>query len=146
MTVPEKSCHILLVSTNPNKMKKGYQIREHRRFSEELRKQIVGQVERKELTVAQVIREYAVSRTSVYNWLYRYSRTLKKGTRLVMEKDSQEKNSEELKQRIKELEAALGRKSLEADLYRVIVDLASDELKIDLKKTFGDQVSNSQGK
>lgn len=136
----------MLESTNPNKMKNGYQIKQKRSFSEELRKQIVGQVERKELSIAQVSREYQVSKAAVYNWLYRYSSTLKKGTRMVMEKDSQEKSSQELKNRIKELEAALGRKSLEADLFRVIVDLASEEYKVDLKKTFGDQVSKSQGK
>ena len=127
-------------------MKNGYEIKQKRSFSEALRKQIVGQVERKELTIAQVTREYQVSPAAVYNWLYRYSATLKKGTRMVMEKDSLEKSSQELKNRIKELEAALGRKSLEADLFRVIVDLASEEYKVDLKKTFGDQVSNSRGK
>lgn len=127
-------------------MKNDYEIKQKRSFSEALRKQIVGQVERKELTISQVSREYQVSKAAVYNWLYRYSTTLKKGTRLVMEQDSQEKSSQELKNRIKELEAALGRKSLEADLFRVIVDLASEEYKVDLKKTFGDQVSSSQGK
>lgn len=136
----------MLAFTNPNKMKNGYEIKQKRSFSEALRKQIVGQVERKELTISQVSREYQVSKAAVYNWLYRYSTTLKKGTRLVMEQDSQEKSSQELKNRIKELEAALGRKSLEADLFRVIVDLASEEYKVDLKKTFGDQVSSSQGK
>jgi hypothetical protein len=34
------------------------------------------------------------------------------------------------------LEVALGRKSLESDLFRVIVDLASEEYKVDLKKKF----------
>lgn len=127
-------------------MKNGYKIRQKRSFSEELRKQIVGQIERKEFSIAQVCRDYQVSPAAIYKWLYRYSATLKKGTRMVMEKDSQEKTTQDLKNRIKELEAALGRKSLEADLFRVIVDLASDEYKTDLKKTFGDQVSKSQGK
>lgn len=136
----------MLVFANPIKMKNGYQIKQQRLFSEELRKQIVGQIERRELTVAQTMREYQISKQAVYNWLYRYSATLKKGIRIVMEKDSQEKTTQELKNRIKDLEAALGRKSLEADLYRVMVDLASDEYKIDLKKTFGDQASKSQGK
>ena len=62
---------------------------------------------------------------------------------MVMEKDSQEKLTQELKKQIKELQAALGRKSLEADLFRIIVDLASEEYKTDLKKTFGDQASKS---
>lgn len=127
-------------------MKNSYKINQKRSFSEELRKQIVGQIERKELRIAEVSREYQVSKAAIYNWLYRYSSTLKKGTRMVMEKDSQEKTTQELKNRIKELEAALGRKSMEADLYRVIVDLASDEYKTDLKKSFGDQVFKSQGK
>ena len=136
----------MLAITKPNKMKSGYKINQKRSFSEELRKQIVGQIERKELRIAEVSREYQVSKAAIYNWLYRYSSTLKKGTRMVMEKDSQEKTTQELKNRIKELEAALGRKSMEADLYRVIVDLASDEYKTDLKKSFGDQVFKSQGK
>jgi 5-methylcytosine-specific restriction endonuclease McrBC GTP-binding regulatory subunit McrB len=71
---------------------------------------------------------------------------LKKGTRMVMEKDSQAKLSTELKNRIKELEAALGRKSLEADLYRIIVEKASDEFRVDLKKSFGDPAFKSQNK
>ena len=128
------------------RMKNDYQIKQKRSFSEGLRKQIVGQIERKELSIAEVSREYNVSKAAIYNWLYRYSITLKKGIRMVMEKDSQETTTEELKSRIKELEAALGRKSLEADLFRVIVDLASDEYKTDLKKTFGDQVSKSREK
>lgn len=78
-------------------MKKGYEIKQKRFFSESLRKQIVGQIERKELSIAQVSRKYHVSKAAIYNWLYRYSSTLKKGTRMVMQKDSQEKSSQELK-------------------------------------------------
>lgn len=127
-------------------MKKIYQKRQQRIFSDDLRKQIVGQIERGEFTVSQVVREYEVSSQAVYNWLYKYSRTLKKGTRIVMEKDSQENTAQELRKRIKELEAALGRKSLEADLYRIIVEKASDEFRVDLKKNFGDQASESHQK
>ena len=87
-------------------------------------------------------REYGVrSGQTIYRWIYRYSRTLKKGTRIVLEMDSEGKKSEDLLKRIKDLEAALGRKSLEADLFRTIVELASDEYKTDLKKNFGDKAS-----
>ncbi len=128
-------------------MKKVFQIKPQRIFSLELRKQIVGQIERRELTVIEAVREYEIGgKQTVYNWLYKYSATLKKGTRMVMEKDSQENKTQELRSRIKELEAALGRKSLEADLYRIIVEKASDEYRVDLKKSFGDQVLKSQKK
>jgi len=127
-----------LIGPKAKKMKKGFQIKPQRIFSVELRKQIVGQVERKELTVLQAVREYGIGgKQTVYNWLYRYSSTLVKGTRTVMEKDSQENLTKELRSRIKELEAALGRKSMEADLYRTIVEQASDEYRVDLKKSFG---------
>lgn len=88
--------------------------------------------------ILQAVREYGIGgKQTVYNWLYRYSSTLVKGTRTVMEKDSQENLTKELRSRIKELEAALGRKSMEADLYRTIVEQASDEYRVDLKKSFG---------
>lgn len=58
-----------------------------------------------------------------------------------MEKDSQNKSNEELRKKVLELEAALGRKSLEADLYRIIVEKASYLYKVDLKKNFGEKGS-----
>ena len=63
-----------------------------------------------------------------------------------MEKDSHQKTNEDLRKQIKELEAALGRKTMEADLYRIIVEQASKELEMDLKKNFGEQVSKRSDK
>ena len=57
---------------------------------------------------------------------------LENGTRIVMEKDSQDKTGQELRQLIKEFRADLGRKSLEADLHRIIVEQASEGHKVDL--------------
>lgn len=55
-----------------------------RYFSEELRREIVKKIERKDLTISSASREYEVSQTSLYRWIYRYSLHLKKGIRLVM--------------------------------------------------------------
>lgn len=117
-------------------MSKKSNLKPIRVFSEDIRKEVVRKVESGELTVTQAAREYSISSNqSIYTWLYRYSRTLKKGTRLVMEKDSLDQSNEALKKKIKELEAALGRKSLEADLYRIMIEEASKEFKVDIKKT-----------
>lgn len=117
-------------------------LRVQRMFSEELRKEVVYLIENGELTVMQAMREYGVcSKQTVYDWLYKYSRNLKKGTRIVMEKDSVSKSIGDLKRQIRDLEAALGRKTLEAELYQHIVSLASQEYKTDLKKNFGDKLS-----
>ncbi len=110
-------------------------LRVQRVFSEELRKELVARIESGHLSVTQAMRDYDVSGQSIYNWLNKYSRNLKRGTRIVMEKDSVEKSISDLQRQIRELEAALGRKTLESDLYKTIVDLASKEFKTDLKKT-----------
>lgn len=125
-------------------MKKKTALRQVRIYSEDLKKEIVRQIEEGQITVIQACRAYGVSsQQTVYGWLYKYSRNLKKGTRLVMEKNSIDNSIKELQKQIKELEAALGRKSLEADLYKTIVDLASREYKTDLKKNFGGQASGN---
>lgn len=114
-------------------------------FSETLRKEVVKQIESGELRVYQACRIYEIkSPQTVYNWLNKYSRTLKTQTRLVLENNSVDKRLKELEARTKELEAALGRKQLEADLYRHIVDLASEEYKVDLKKSFGARASKGK--
>jgi len=41
-------------------------------------------------------------------------------------------------------QASSGRKQLEVDLYRHIVDLASEEYKTDLKKNFGGKASKGK--
>lgn len=112
-------------------------------FSEELRKEVVNRIESGQLSITTATREYGVSLSSIYKWLNKYSRNLRSGTRIVMEKDSIDKNISELQNRIKELEAALGRKTMESDLYKIIVDLASKEYKTDLKKNFGNVPSTS---
>lgn len=119
--------------------KRAYRIQ--RVFSEDLRKEIVARVESGHLSIAQASRDYDVSGQSIYNWLNKYSRNLKRGTRIVMEKDSFDKKVSDLQQQIRELEAALGRKSLESDLYKTIVELASKEYKTDLKKNYGNRPS-----
>ncbi|MFN4050385.1 MAG: transposase, partial [Acinetobacter pittii] len=105
--------------------------------------ELVARIESGHLSVAQAMRDYDVSGQSIYNWLNKYSRNLKRGTRIVMEKDSVEKSISDLQRQIRELEAALGRKTLESDLYKTIVDLASKEYKTDLKKNYGKELSNS---
>lgn len=122
-------------------------LRVQRSFSEELRKEIVQRIESGQIGITQAMREYDVgSSQTIYNWLYKYSRNLKKGTRLVMEKDSKEQSIVALRQQIKELQAALGRQTLETHLYKHIVELASQEYNLDLKKNFGSQLSERKKK
>lgn len=111
-------------------------------YSIELKKSVVSQIEKGELTVMEACRVYDIkSAQTVYNWIYKISRTLQKPIRTVVEKNSVDHKFKELEARIRDLEAVLGRKELELDLYRRIVDLASKEYSVDLKKSFGNKAS-----
>ncbi|MDI7206878.1 transposase, partial [Leptospira santarosai] len=93
-----------------NKKQKLQQLREQsnrqlRRFSESLKRQIVNDVENHVTTIAEVSREYSVTRTSIYKWIYSYSKNRKKGVRVVIEEDSVSSKLEMLKAKIKELES-----------------------------------------
>jgi transposase-like protein len=127
--------------------RKKTELQQHRIYSIELKKAVVSQIESGELSVIQACRVYGVKgKQTIYNWIYKYSRTLKKTTRIVVEKDSVDKRLKELEDRNRLLEAALGRKQMELDLYLHIVQLASEEYGVDLKKSFGEEALKDTSK
>jgi transposase-like protein len=117
-------------------------LKQHRIFSEEVRKQVVRDIERGKCTVIEASRELQVSGPAIYHWLYKYSLYLQKQRLLVVENKSEAMRSKELLKRITELEAALGRKQMEVDLLNKVLELASKEYKLDLKKNILNQLSN----
>lgn len=122
--------------------KRKKELRQVKHYSVELRKHVVKQIESGHFTVSQARREYGIGSTqTVYEWLYKYSRSLRKGTILVVEQESHQHKKEELEKANKDLQAALGRKQMEIDALKKLIELASGELGIDLKKNFGDNQS-----
>ena len=110
--------------------------RQARVFSDALKKKIVRDIEKGTASVSAVSREYSVSGTSVYRWLNKYSGYLQSGKKLVLQMESESYKSKELEKRIKELEAALGRKQLEVDFLNKMIEQGKKELGVDLKKKF----------
>jgi transposase len=109
-------------------------LKPQRVFSESIKRQIVGDIERCKCTVIQASRELNVSSTSVYKWIRKYSRHLIKSRVMVVEDQSESYRSKELEKRIKDLEAALGRKQLEIDFLNKVIELANEEYQVDIKK------------
>jgi transposase-like protein len=120
-------------------------IKPRRIFSEDLKKDIVGRVERGDIRIREVSREYQVSPSAVYNWITQYSRVLKKGEVLVVQKESEEQKNTELRKRVAELERIVGQKQMEVDFLNKIIELGSEEVKLDIKKKFGGELSNGSG-
>jgi transposase-like protein len=107
-----------------------------RRFSEEIQRQTVSDIESGKCSVTQAGRELGVSVQSIYKWIYKYSRYLVKNKVMVIENQSEGYRTKELEAKIKELEAALGRKTIENAYLEKIIDLANEDLGTDLKKNF----------
>jgi len=119
--------------------------RQNRYFSEEFKKQKVREIEKNLCSVAEISNEYEVTRAAIYKWIYKYSVMRKKGIKQVIESESDTKKIKALKEQVKELERALGRKQLMVDFQSKVIDLAEEEYQIDIKKKFGDKPCYGSG-
>jgi len=111
--------------------------RVRRSFSPEFKRKKVAEVDKLLTTVSEICKEYEVSRTSVYRWIYKYSLMRKKSLKTVVEVKSDTRKIEQLKQQIQELHQALGQKQLLLEFQQKLIDLAEEHYQIDIKKKFG---------
>lgn len=128
------------------KSKRQFDQHKLRSFSEQIKKEVVRKIENNELTVSEAVEQYQVSRTSVYNWVYKYSSLYSKGCRQVIEPMSSTQQIKALKERIKELERVVGQKQIELDFLTKLIDVAEDELGIEIKKKSGSKPNTGSGK
>lgn len=121
-------------------------IRKKRRYSIEFKKRLVADFESGKFSVLQLEKLHGISNSSIYNWIYKYSTFNEQGFRVVEMKDSSSKKMKELEARIKELESAVGRKQIKIDYLEKMMDIAKEELNIDIKKNFDTPQSAGSGK
>jgi len=105
-----------------------------RTFDLSLKLDLVKQIERGELRVSEVSKIYGLSPTAIYKWLHKYSEMYKKQTRVIVEQKSLSKKNADLQSRIAALERSLGQKQLRIDYLEKVVEVASEELGMDIEK------------
>jgi transposase len=106
-----------------------------RHFSVEFKKQIIAQLDAKLIKLSDITRLYQVSAVSVCRWRQQYSKHYEKPTKLVIEMESEALKTKALVERNAELERIIGQKQLKIDYLEKLIELASEDLKIDLKKS-----------
>jgi transposase-like protein len=121
-------------------------LKPRRIFSDKLKKKIVKDIEQGKVNVLGASREYEVSEVAVYKWLKKYSAHLHPSTTLVVQMDSEQYRSKELEKKVAELEAALGRKQMEIDYLNKLIEIAGQDIGIDLKKNISMPASIGTGK
>lgn len=117
-------------------------IQKRRKFTKEFKQSIVKDYESGQYSVLELGKLHKIACTQIYRWIYKYSTVNEKGYRIVEMEKSSTKKVKELEERIKELESAVGRKQIQIDFLEKMIDIAKEDLSIDIKKNYGTQRSN----
>ena len=124
---------------------KRFDTRRNRYFSDSFKRKVVHDIGNNLTSVGLVTKEYGISRTSVYKWVYTYSLLYKRGFKQVVEPMSDSKKIAQLKAQIKELEQLLGRKQIEIEFKEKMIELAEEKYGVDIKKKYGSKQSDGSG-
>ena len=119
--------------------------RQIRYFSEDFKRKKVSEIERNLIGVSALCREYQVTRSSVYKWIYKYSRMRKKGIKQVVEAKSDSQKIAVLRAQVKELERIIGEKQVKLDFQEKMIEIAESEYKVDIKKKFSGKPFSGTG-
>lgn len=111
-------------------------IQTYRKFSDEFKQSIVKDFESGKFSVLQLEKLYNISNVLIYKWIYKYSTFNDKSARIVEMKESSTNKIKELEKKIKELERAVGQKQLYIDYMEKMMEIAKEDLGIDIKKNF----------
>ena len=121
-------------------------IKKYRKYTESFKKSLVRDYESGLYSVCQLEKLHGIGNQSIYSWIYKYSTYNERGYRVVEMKDSSSKRVKELERKVAELERKVGQKQIKIDYLEKMMDIAKDELKIDIKKNYGTPQSTGSEK
>jgi len=110
--------------------------RMRRHFSNDFKKEKVNLIEQGKISVSDICRTYEVSRTAVYQWLYKYGKKYSKNERVVIEKVSEEIKTLELMKKVAELERIIGQQQLQLIYKDSVIKCANDIYGEDIEKKY----------
>lgn len=111
-------------------------IKKSRKYSDAFKKEIVSLFESGKFSVYQLEKLYSIGNPTIYKWIYKFSTFNEKGIRVVEMKESSLTKLKELEKKVKELEQIVGQKQIKIDYLEKMIDIAKDELQVDIKKNF----------
>lgn len=116
--------------------------KDQRHFSDDFKKSKVRELEKRITSIPDICRTYAVSRSAVYKWIYKYSPMAKKQVKVVVEAKSDTQKIRALEERIKELERIVGQKQLLLEFKDKMIEIAESTYGVDIKKKVGSKLSS----
>lgn len=109
-------------------------LRKQLRYTDEFKRELVSAFETGTYSVLQLEKLYGVHNVTIYKWIYKFSTFNEKGFRVVEMKESSTDKLKELEQKVKELEQIVGQKEIKIDYLEKMIDIAKEDLNIDIKK------------
>lgn len=118
-------------------------VKKYRHYSEEFKRQLVSEFESGQFSVLQLTKLHGVQEQLIYNWIYKYSNFSDKGYRIVEHKHSSSKKLKTLQAENQQLKAKVGEKQILIEYLEKLIEVAGEELNIDIKKNFDTPQSGS---
>lgn len=109
-------------------------IRPRRVFSETFKREKVKEISAGEYSILSFCKLWNVANSTVYRWIYKYSPDHMKGTITVIQKESEAQKTIHLEAYIAEMERKLGQKQMQIDYLEKLIEIASKDYDVDLKK------------
>lgn len=113
--------------------------RQNRFFSDTFKRQKIKELDQNLTTIMEISKDYEVSRTAVYNWVYKYSERYTKDVNQVVQLQSEQQKTRHFKTRIAELERIIGQKQMTIDFLEKMIEIGEKEFGINIKKKFSSQ-------
>ena len=121
-------------------------LRKRRVFADEFKQSLVKEFDTGQFSVNELSRLHGIASSAIYRWIYKFSTFNQKGYRIIEMKESSNKKLRELEQKVKNLEQIVGKKQIMIDYLEKMMEIAKDELDIDIKKNFNTSQSAGSGK
>jgi transposase-like protein len=109
-----------------------------RTFSDEFKRRKVNEIESGLTKVSDICKAYHVSNVAVYKWIYKFSTTMKRKDKVIVEAKSDTVLIQKLKARIELLERTVGQDKVMIDYLQQLIDTAEEMFNIDIKKNATD--------
>ena len=121
-------------------------LRKRRVFTDEFKQSLVKEFDTGQFSVNELSRLHGIAKSAIYRWIYKFSTFNQKGYRIIEMKESSNKKVKNLEQKVKDLEQIVGKKQIMIDYLEKMMEIAKDELDIDIKKNFNTSQSAGSGK
>lgn len=110
----------------------------HPKYSEAFKRKVVAEIEQGSVTREGARRKYGIGgAATVDQWCRKYGRFERLGVKITVESAMKRDEKRELKERVRQLEAALADEKLKTMVLEKLIDVAERDLHVSIRKKSG---------